>query len=207
MKLFGKLSVFVCALLLMIALALPVFASNVSYDETAQKLVLETESGENPTDLFENFKYAMPGDVLTQEIFVTNLETNKKKVVFYLKSTGATEQSVDLLSKMTLKVEAEDGSSFEAPADQPATLEDWVMLGTLSPAQQTKLTLTLSIPIELGNDYQDAVGIINWQFKAEEVPVHKTGDNTNSTLWIILAAVAVVGLAVCVVFATRKKEK
>lgn len=172
MKLVKRFVSVVLALLIVAALSVTAYASNVNYDDVSEKFVFSATGGENPTDLFEDFKLAVPGDELTQEIVLKNLETNRMDVKFFLKSLGADEQSAELLSKMTLTVKADNGSVFfTAPANETAALSDWVELGTLHNGGSIKLTLTLKVPIELGNEFQDAIGKITWKFKSEEQPI------------------------------------
>lgn len=200
-----------CALSLTAALcAFPTFASGVEYDDAAGKFVFETTSTSNPTDLFENFKNAMPGDTLTQEILVKNKTDNHTTAKIYLRSLGAQSGSEELLSQLTLTV-AQKGSSpfFEASADQTASLTEWLELGTMAPGGSITLTLTLSVPITLGNDFQDAVGALEWQFKAEEqeVPPSPQSGVTDTILpWIVLLTGAAAVTFLAFFFGKKQKE-
>lgn len=64
------------------------------------------------------------------------------------------------------------------------------------------------MPIELDNDYQKAVGYLDWQFKVEEFPVEsdlpKTGDSSNILLYIALISVSFICL---VMFAMYKRRR
>lgn len=62
---------------------------------------------------------------------------------------------------------------FEAPADGTAQLTDWVCLGTFEPGAQVMLEVTLEVPIELDNQFQETAGYLDWQFKVEEFPVQE----------------------------------
>ncbi len=166
-----SLSLVACVTVLF-SLTVSAFASNVSYDDKSEQFVFSTGSKENPSDLFENFKNAMPGDKLTQEIELKNLKSNRMSVKFFIKSTGATKESKDLLSKLTLTVAVKDKSPFfEAPADQTSTLTDWVELGTLHQGGKIDLVVTLSVPETLGNEYMGARGELDWHFKSIEQPI------------------------------------
>lgn len=166
-----KLFALIMVLVLCIGLAPTAFASSVSYEGQADRFVFAPGTSYSPTDLFENFKSVMPGDTLTQEIVVKNNASNDINVKLYMRSLGGHEASVDFLKQLKLTVK-QDGESvlFDAPADQKATLEDWVCLGTFYSGAEVKLTVTLTVPPEMGNEFQDVVGYLDWQFKAEEFP-------------------------------------
>ena len=202
------------AVLLIALSAVTVLAdSTVTYDGTAQKFVFGAGSKYSPTDLFDGFKSVMPGDTLTQKITVDNKASEKVKIKLYLRSTGAEEGSEAFLSQLNLTV-AQDGDSvmFKAPADQTAGLTDWVYLGTVYSGGKVDLDLKLEVPATLGNEFQNAVGTLDWQFKVEELPIEKddpapvTGENSHVLLWVIIAVIMVAILAVCVLLGKKKKD-
>ena len=77
------------------------------------------------------------------------------------------------LSQMTLKV-TQNGTNdlFEAPSDEarPLGTEEWIPLGSIQYGGTTTLNVTLKVPIEMNDEFQDAIGYVDWEFKAEEVP-------------------------------------
>ena len=251
-KTFRIISSLVLALVLVCSTAAVSFAaqtpgsSGVTYKGKAEEFIFQPGSDYSMTDLFTNFKGVMPGDTLTQQINVKNEASKKVNVKIYIRALGPAElekndgeeivsadQSADFLKEMKLTVDTDDDTRlFEAPADQTAGLTDWVLLGTFRSGADVDLNVNLEVPITMGNDYQERIGALDWQFMAEEHPLNpddpntptdpsdpngpngpndpddpnttKTGDDSNMLVYGLIALVALGGAAVVIVTRRRK---
>lgn len=208
-----RIITFLCVLGIMLSMPVTVSAvGTVTYDGTARKFIFEPGSNQSPTDLFSDFKNVMPGDSLTQKILIRNDKSNEVKIKLYIRSQGAQQGTDAFLSQMNLTVK-QDGDSimFAAPANETAQLADWVYLGTIYSGGEITLDVTLDVPITMGNEFQEQIGFVDWQFKVEELPVDptdptppQTGDNFSLPLYIGLMAFSLTGLIVLLLTKKRK---
>ena len=205
-------------LVLALSSVLPVYAADgkVTYSGNAGNFVFEPGSDHSLTDLFPNFKGVMPGDTLTPKITVKNDADNKIKVKIYIRSLGAHEDSKEFLSQLGLKVQKSEDNEmaymFDAAANETAQLTDWVCLGTLYSGGEVNLDVTLNVPVELPNEYQNKIGYLDWEFMIEEFPVEpddpkppQTGDNSHMGLWFALMLCS--GAMLIILLVWRKKDK
>lgn len=215
-----KIVVLLMTALLLLSFAVNSFAADgkVTYSGNAGDFVFEPGSDQSLTDLFPNFKGVMPGDSLTQKITVKNDADDKVKVKIYIRSLGAHEDSVDFLSKLGLKVAKSEENKmaymFDAAASEPAQLADWVYLGMLYSGGEVNLDVTLNVPVELDNEYQNKIGYLDWEFRIEEYPVDdddpkppQTGDNSNVELWLTVAGVSLAVLVILLVWRKKNRER
>ena len=184
----------ICLALLLVACLLggsALAAASVSYEGGAEKFVFLPGS-----DLFESFKNVLPGDVLTQTITVRN--DKDMQVRIYLRAEPVNQASEEFLSQLTLTVTCKDKEIFDAAASETAQLTKATLLGTFRKNGSTDLTVTLSVPADMGNKYMNAIGFVPWTFIAEEIPDDETphtGDWFQLGWWLLAAAIIVVAIA------------
>jgi LPXTG-motif cell wall-anchored protein len=207
-------------LVLSTAFVLPVHAANgsVTYSGNAGDFLFAPGSNHSLTDLFPDFKDVMPGDVLTQQITVKNTASNQVKVKIYIRSKGAQAGSEDFLSQLRLKVATSQQNTmaymFDAAAHETAQLSEWVCLGTLYSGGVVNLDVTLTVPTSMGNEFQNQVGYLDWEFMIEEFPIEdtdpeppKTGDRTPVVMMVVLMGVSVVSLLILILMKRKKREE
>lgn len=216
-----KLITLLMAAMLVLSMSATAFAADasVTYEGGAEKFVFLPGGEQSDSDLFGNFKGVMPGDVVTQDIDIRNQYKGIDRVRIYLraelhdengnplsKSVAEHEDVVsmyDFLSQLSMTVKQGDKVIYEATADQLDGLKENVSLGVYKYGYKSTITVELKVPAELGNEYANRVGEIDWVFTAEEIPAPDgpdTGDNSQPILWgglMVAAAAAVVVALVC----------
>lgn len=200
-----KFSIMLLVLLMALASVSALAAASVTYVGGAEKFIFLPGSDLSETDLFENFKDVLPGDVIQQKITVQN--DTKKKVRIYMRAEPVSKTDADFLSQLHLKVEAGNKAIFDAPADEQDGLAKNTLLGTFKKNGKTELTVTLTVPIELGNEYMNRQGDVPWTFLVEEVPDDDsadTGDWFQIGAWA--AAAAVLAALIIVLLVRRRRE-
>lgn len=224
-KTLKTISALALVLVLLLGMSATAFAeSKVTYEGGAEKFVFLPGSEYSETDLFENFKGVMPGDVITQEITVQNNYTKAEKIKIYLRAVVHDEQGnplseevartedlvsmQDFLSQLTMTVKQGDKVLFSASPDELDGLKENVLLGAFPGKSYTKLVVELSVPIELGNEYANRVGEVDWIFTAEEVTkTVQTGDDSDLILWAALMTLSLVTAAGVILSLNRKNKE
>ena len=180
--------------------------SSVTYEGGAEAFVFLPGSPFSDTDLFENYKMVMPGDVLTQRITVRN--TSGGQVRIYMRAEPVNETYRDFLSQMNLQVSCKDEQIFDAAASETAQLTENTLLGTFKTEGSTELVVTLTVPLDLGNEYMCTMGIVPWTFLVEEVPeddTPHTGDSFELGTWLLAAGMILAAIAWVLVQMKRQK--
>ncbi len=214
-----KLFVLLLSMVLLCSVVLPAYAAGtVTYDGDAKKFIYAPGSEFSPTDIFGGLKNVMPGDKLTEKITVRNDADLDVKVNIYVRALGPHAGSEEFLSQMHMTVakssENEMAYMFDAAADQTDGMTDWVLLGMLYSGGEVNLDVTLEVPITMGDEFQDAVGYLDWQFKVEAFPTEpddpeppQTGDDGGIILWSCVGAVAITIVLIPLFSRRRSREE
>ena len=217
----------VMMLVLLLGIGATAYADGiVSYKGGAEKFVFLPGSSYTDTDLFDGFKGVMPGDTLTQTIEVRNRFLGTGSVKIYLRAVAHDEQTnplskevaatgetvatmSDFLSKLYMEVWQGGTRIYTGTPDQLDGLKNNVLLASVPRFGSVTLTVKLQVPKELGNEYANRVGEVDWVFTAEELDPQgnpKTGDTSNLVLWIVVMVLCLAAIAV-VAFLVLKKKK
>ena len=182
------------ALMMVMGFATTAFAAGASVTFKNGKLVVfQPGSDYTQTDLFNKFKNIMPGDTLTEEITVENQSGDSDYIKVYLRAVPHDETGnpisaevlaelrsderrgektelaymYDFLAQLQLTVKNGAEMIYQASPDETGGLTNNVYLGSLRKGQSLKLDVELKVPIEMGNDYANRIGEVDWVFAAE----------------------------------------
>ncbi len=200
--------IFVIMLVLMMLCSAALAADgSVTYEGGAEKFVFLPGSENSDSDLFDNFKNVMPGDVLEQIVHVKN--GTDKQARIYMRAEGASAADKDFLNQLQLTVTCKDSNIFDAQADEKAQLTNNTLLGTFKEEGETDLIVTLTVPMDLGSEYMNRSGVVPWTFMVEEIAEEdtpQTGDWFNAAAWIGAAVILLAGLIVLLLIAGKKRK-
>ncbi len=221
-----KLISVLAALLVLLSLAVPALAADSVVDYYGHGLFdFAPGSDYTDTDLFDNFKGVMPGDTLTETVTITNTARCCDYIKVYLQAiphndqnplsasvaAGETIESMEnFLSQLTLTVTNGRTTIYSGPANAMDEMTRRVSLGSLSRNKEVELDLTLTVPLEMNNDYAFREGEIDWKFTIEEYDsdsdIPKTGDHMAQYLLPCLIVMALSAAALLLLILKRKKK-
>lgn len=186
MKHIAKKSIsFILMLLLVMSFVTTAFAADSSITFTGFSSGFEFQPGSEytETDLFQNFKNVMPGDTVTETITFTNSATDCDFVNLYMRAEAHDETDnplspnvaeketvatmTEFLSKLSMKVWNGTELIYDASPDQLDGLKSNKLLGTFRTGETATLKVELTVPIDLGNEYANRVGEVDWIFHVE----------------------------------------
>lgn len=116
----------------------------------------------------------------------------------------------DFLSQLYMTVEQDGKVIFSGSPNELDGLKNNVLLATVPRGKSITLTVVLGVPADLGNEYANRVGEVDWVFTAEELDPQgnpKTGDTSNLVLWIVVMVLCLAAIAVVAFLVLKKKKK
>lgn len=194
------------AVLLMLLAMSAQAASSVTFEGGAENFVFLPGSAFSENDLFEGFKDVMPGDVIIQRIMLRNI--SDKQVRVYLRADPIDEAHRSFLDKLNLQVSCNGVQIFDAAPSQTGQLTQNTLLGTFKTAGTAELSMILTVPLDLGNEFMSAMGAVPWTFVAEEVPLEDTphtGDHFDLGTWLMAAGMILAAILWVLVQLKRQK--
>lgn len=194
-----RLSSLLFALLLTLGTVMPAFAaeSTITYKGSKSGFAFAPGSVYTETDLFDNFKNVMPGDIRTETVTFTNKYRGCDYIKVWMSAVLHDEDgnviSPEVLAELAADDRKGDLSELEYMHDflEQLTLTVWhdgniiytgspnsleegfedgegVYLGKLSYKDSLALTVELAVDIEMGNEYANRIGEVDWVFVVEE---------------------------------------
>lgn len=184
-KSFKAITSLVLMLLVVMSMSVTAFAASpsITFEGFSKGFDFQPGSEYTETDLFNNFKNVMPGDTVTETITFTNSATDCDFVNLYMRAEAHDETDnplspkvaeketvatmTEFLSKLSMKVWNGTELIYDASPDQLDGLKSNKLLGTFRTGETATLKVELSVPIELGNEYANRVGEVDWIFHVE----------------------------------------
>ena len=182
---------------------------NYSLDtEGTQTIIYENNSDRYLTvdsKFFNGLVNLKPGDVKTDYINVDN--TSKGKLALYLKVESDITYQVEKELLETIKLTITD-SSNNTLYDGPLLNSVNNYLKTYGKGEKDKLTLKISVPHDVDNEYSGLLSKIIWSLSCEEenVPVPKTGDE-KLDVSIKMFILSFIGFIMCLIFGKMNNDR
>ena len=211
-------------LMLVLSLSVTAFAAEgqVTYKGESRIWITPATTEWTSTDLFGAFKNVMPGDTLVEEFKITNGAIDCDYVKVYMQAIPHNDrnplsQSVaehetiatmeEFLSQLRMQVWNGNERIYSASPNRTAQLTEPVYLGTLRTWKSMELEVELEVPIELGNEYANRVGEVDWVFTFEAFDDPSENPKTGDYIMIAVAVMAVSAVALAVILIRKKKKK
>ena len=184
-KSFKAITSLVLMLLVVMSMSVTAFAASpsITFEGFSKGFDFQPGSEYTQTDLFGSFKNVMPGDTVTETITFTNSAADCDFVNLYMRAEAHDETDnplspkvaeketvatmTEFLSKLSMKVWNCTELIYDASPDQLDGLKSNKLLGTFRTGETATLKVELSVPIELGNEYANRVGEVDWIFHVE----------------------------------------
>ncbi|WP_368190754.1 hypothetical protein [Blautia sp. 1033sp1_1033st1_G9_1033SCRN_220408] len=163
--------------------------------DTVTKVTVKKDSkiviNEGDADLFANFKDLLPGCARTQSIKINNQSGNSMDL--YLKAednsgksqTGVMKKKIETFLGKYVFIQVKEGNKVlyqgavngkTKGSGQPLT--KGILLGRFLGKTKKELVVKLWVNTEMGNEYQNLTGKVDWVFYGEETdPNNKTADD------------------------------
>lgn len=181
----------------------PAAAAPAPADEGAPALVYDARAkrfsyrGVEGTDLFASFKDLMPGDVRLQGFRVEVVHADEPVTVYVRAAYDAAEYA----GIEGLRVATQLGSSplLVGTLGDAHGMESAVEAACFDGDGSAPVTVTLTVPTELGNGTAGGTHVLSWEFIAQHegsgetvrVPsdsLPQTGDSSGAAIWLALLA-------------------
>ncbi|MDR0853451.1 MAG: BsaA family SipW-dependent biofilm matrix protein [Clostridiales Family XIII bacterium] len=163
----------------------------VSPENKPEEFDISQGSTYSDTDLFLNFKDLVPGETRSQKVEVKNEYTSTQEIFLRaefveqldetLEGEAQNLELVELLLRQyaTITVEADGKTIYSGPVwgnyeSEPTgddSMKNYISIGDFLKDETKDLTIVLTLDPDIGNEYQDLLGLIKWRFLTEEVLV------------------------------------
>ena len=219
----GKIGASLLLFILLLSTVIPVYA-----DAKVKKLYFEQQNGTNVWNAdkgsngnwFMSFTNMVPGESYQDSLVIENGSSKTYELYFQIVPLEQAELKDELLEKIQMTIMQDGKQIYKGNATgEPGTkdLQNIVPLGTYTPAKESTLVVELTLDGDIGLEYCDLLTQIDWKFMVKEkvdskkdtsvteIKPPKTGDTTNTGLWIFVVIGSMTVMGVVNVFRHRKE--
>lgn len=120
-----------------------------------------------PGDFFTNLGTAMPGDVLTDVITVSNTTDSPAEILFRTSTEGRNREQIAMLEDIKLTIAAGNETLYKGTLNSTGLAQNR-SLGTLASGQEGTMKFRLEIPAEWDNRMAQKAADVTWIFTVSE---------------------------------------
>lgn len=177
----------------------------VLVDETARQLLAR------PEDFIGDFGTFLPGDSRERKVQLENRTDAERSLYFRMEAEEEATWMEQMNLAVTVTVEGRENIRWEGKLTD-SQWGDYRQICRLSPGQTGELSVELSLPEELGNEYSARKGEAVFQLCADEemvkaAGVPRTGDATGAVWALVAAEAAAAGLLAAGILRKFRKRK
>lgn len=134
----------------------------------------------NESDFFAHFGSLVPGDSKSGIINLLNNTNHKTAMFFYTEEQDAAnrEEADKILDEIALHIVSNDNEIYSGEL-RALNLREAVEIAALEPGEQISVEYEISVPEELGNEYEYVTNQVAWVFQAVDMQ-DTTGANSGS---------------------------
>ncbi|MBM7833051.1 LPXTG cell wall anchor domain-containing protein [Clostridium sardiniense] len=136
---------------------------------------------------FLEFRGMVPGDKIKRRLVLSNKFTDSYEIFMRAERISEKEE-YDLLEKLKMKIDRNDGNLHEGDATGEHSIKENVSLGKINPGESKELVAEVDLDGQsTGNEYKNKSGEVKWIFTAVRtkptgrIPQDNNQSNNNST--------------------------
>lgn len=134
---------------------------SVEFQGKAHKLIAV------PDDFFANLETAMPGDILTDTVKISNTTKNNAEIFFRISTEGRTKEKLDMLKNICFQIAMGEKVLYTGTLDA-AKLQKNHSLGVFKSKASGELKFLLEIPKEWDNAWALKKTDVSWIFAVQD---------------------------------------
>ena len=219
----GKIGASLLLFILLLSTVIPVYAdakvNKLYFEQQNGTMVWNADKGSNG-NWFMSFTNMVPGESYQDSLVIENGSSKTYELYFQIVPLEQAELKDELLEKIQMTIMQDGKQIYKGNATgEPGTkdLQNIVPLGTYTPAKESTLVVELTLDGDIGLEYCDLLTQIDWKFMVKEkvdskkdtsvteIKPPKTGDTTNTGLWIFVVIGSMTVMGVVNVFRHRKE--